>query len=1221
MSVFHKSVRRIVCMIESRLLARVVCVFSLSLALCGQGLSITDYNGNGYDDVWEALYNATGLPANDDTDGDGCANWIEALAGTDPRNSQDTLKVGNVYIAGSNIVLTVDSETGKKYQLQSCSSPQGPTWSDEGTPTTGDGTTKAFSTPKGGGSRKFYRILTQDQDTDNDGVTDWAEGKLGTDPTQATSAANASGGAANDGDTLHSLLTVTSSMVTADAFKKESTTARVRLTRSFGTMPLKVSFALSGSTDPTKRAATTADYSLKDGTNIPLTNSVSIANGATTADVVIQPKALVNGVNNVPGVLTFNFVTQNAATPVMMGTQTVRISDAANTSENQRLFVAYLGADNGVATTGSGVATILLQGDNIVGSVNASFNNLSSTQQNNYLKIKNPTTGPEIQFIPKGQVTAAAWVIKAIQFLTTDQAMLDALFQGKIYMSISTADFTNGELRGDFALSNGSISPPPAPAAPPAVGSAQFPILTGSNLDRDIVRFLMQATFGPTPATIQEVKDLITANGNNQITGYTAWLNKQMDLAQTPSPSLLQLVAAADTEDFILRRNKPVTYSNDPQFGGNAKRWNTTTKVWDTDAIWQNNYPFQSNRRREWWTIALQSKDQLRQRMAFALSQIVVISENNDSVNTYHYGAANYWDMLASNAFGPYRTILQNVTYSPMMGVYLSHLKNQAAKGTISPDENYAREIMQLFSIGLVQRFQDGSLKLDASGLPIPTYDQTDISELARVMTGLSFGKVHGSISAATYPTATNQAIGALVTNSSFTAGSGHRYWQGPWLNDMAMFATNGQTGTGKTYYHDFNQKRLFNGKVGDTTLPARPTETPADGNADITTALNVLAGTAGAGTYSGHSNTPVFISRLLIQRFTTANPSAGYLYRVAQKYKDTNGNLGEVVKAILLDYEVRSLPLADENISYGKPKEPILQYIASLRALKAYTGSPLANLNTMPVSFSATESAYTSTYPGSELSKFPAGAVRFRYPDTTTNIGQAPQKNPSVFNWFLPDYVSPGPLASAGLVAPELQQATESNVISTINYNYNVIFTSVPPVAVGAFAGTGVDNYFNLAGYQTGTGGTLSVPSYGVSAGYFSASTYDAVGGKEPDSINLQKDNVVPDYTDLTTRYTNAYTTALGGVITPSATQIQAAHAVAVSTVVDHLDLLLTGGYLKAKFGTSAGTSRQSILDGINAITTNYHTSDSRFPANALTRCRNMIYLVSTSPQAMVLK
>ena len=122
--------------------------------------------------------------------------------------------------------------------------------------------------------------------------------------------------------------------------------------------------------------------------------------------------------------------------------------------------------------------------------------------------------------------------------------------------------------------------------------------------------------------------------------------------------------------------------------------------------------------------------------MAFALSEIVVISENDATVNNYHYGAASYWDMLAANAFGPYRTVLEKVTYSPLMGIYLSHLKNQKRSGAISPDENYAREIMQLFSIGLVQRHLDGSLKLDPeTGLPITTYDQGDITEMARVMT------------------------------------------------------------------------------------------------------------------------------------------------------------------------------------------------------------------------------------------------------------------------------------------------------------------------------------------------------------------------------------------------------------------------------------------------------------------------------------------------------
>jgi len=145
--------------------------------------------------------------------------------------------------------------------------------------------------------------------------------------------------------------------------------------------------------------------------------------------------------------------------------------------------------------------------------------------------------------------------------------------------------------------------------------------------------------------------------------------------------------------------------------------------------------------------------------------------------------------MLAANSFGPYRTLLRNATYSPMMAVYLSHLKNQARSGTINPDENFAREIMQLFSTGLVQRHLDGSLKLDPStGLPLATYDQADITEMARVMTGLSFSVRHNLTSAPTYPANTNQRIGTLVTNTDFFTNNGHLWWQSQWTSDLAMF-------------------------------------------------------------------------------------------------------------------------------------------------------------------------------------------------------------------------------------------------------------------------------------------------------------------------------------------------------------------------------------------------------------------------------------------------
>jgi hypothetical protein len=576
--------------------------------------------------------------------------------------------------------------------------------------------------------------------------------------------------------------------------------------------------------------------------------------------------------------------------------------------------------------------------------------------------------------------------------------------------------------------------------------------------------------------------------------------------------------------------------------------------------------------------------------------------------------------MLAANAFGNYRTILEEVTYSPIMGIYLSHLKNQKATGTISPDENYAREIMQLFSIGLVQRHLDGSLKLGTNGLPVPTYDQSDITELARVMTGLSFGKRHTSVTGApTYPNPSTQSIGAVQDNTNFFQGNGTRFWQAQWTNRMKVFDA----------YHDFNAKVLFNGKLGQKNIPARTNNATPDseGNADVIDALNAIAGNPSAGAYDGHPNTPVFIARLLIQRFTTSNPSSGYLYRVANKYKDTKGNLGEVIKTILLDYEARSLQIADNTVAAGKPKEPILHFAAMMRTLKCYTGTPLVNLTTMPVTFTAAQAPVTTPYEMAEYNKFPANSVRFRFFDTQSSVTQSPQRPPSVFNWFLPDYVVPGPLAAAGLEAPELQVATESNVVNVVNAHYNIIFTSYPPTVK---PGRSLDDFLNLSQYQTGAGAQLTVPQYGVDKGYFSAAQFNTATG-QPNDINNQKDNLIPKWDELISLYTTTYTTTLTAQYapnpipaTPGTTQKQAAHADAVKAVVDRCDYLLASGYLKAKFASSSSANpRQAIIDGVNLIAANNrHTSDAtNFTNDARTRCRNALYLVVSTPQAIVLK
>ncbi|MEZ0390518.1 MAG: DUF1800 family protein, partial [Verrucomicrobium sp.] len=853
------------------------------------------------------------------------------------------------------------------------------------------------------------------------------------------------------------------------------------------------------------------------------------------------------------------------------------------------------------------------------------FGNLTSLQSASHLHAApaadSQASGPIIESLQLGQVTGHVYTItpEPVGGWNTAQATLNALFNGFVYINVHTANYGSGEIRGNYSLANGSVADPPVPVAPPVYGSTGWPAPTGADLDRDITRFLLQATYGPTQESIQEIKDLVTANSGNTVAAYTAWLDKQIDLGQTPSPSFTKLVQAADMEDFYLRGNKPINYNNDPQFGGTSFSWNGT--AWVASTIHQNNYPNYANRRREWWTLVLQSKDQLRQRMALALSEIVVVSENDSTLQTNHYGLSNYWDMLAQNAFGRYRQVLSNVSQSPVMGYYLSFLRNQKATGNIRPDENYAREVMQLFSVGLVQRHLDGSLKLDNNGLPIPTYDQVDITELARVFTGFAFGKRYATVSAPTYPNPSNQTVGALEDNTNFFQSStSARYWQAAWMNPLKMFDA----------YHDFGAKTLFAGKTGQFVIPARTNNagTESEGLVDITDAMNVLAGPlSGTGAYTGHPNTPVFISRLLIQRFTTSNPSAGYLYRVANTYKNTNGNLGEVVKAILLDYEARSLSIADSTLAAGKVKEPILHFAALLRSLKSYSNLPLVNLTTVPISFTSVQSPVTTAYPVTELDKFPAGAMRFRFFDTQASLTQSNQRAPSVFNWFLPDYVMPGPLAAAGLVAPELQVATESNVVNVVNAHYNLIFSSVPPTVN---PGRNLDDLPNIAGYQTGAGVQLSIPQWAVDKGYFTATQF-IPGTNTAGSLYKQVDNLIPKFDEIITLYTNTYTTALAAAYAPAAvpaapgtTQKAAAHAEAVKVIVDLGDSLLSAGYLKSAYGSSVTSNpRKSIIDAVNLIAANNrHTTDAtNFANDARTRIRNTYYLLTINPQAMVLK
>lgn len=1080
------------------------------LSLATPSLADSDFNGDGLCDVWQQVHNAWDLSPQGDEDKDGSSNLDESIAGTNPKDPADYLHISEARAIGADVVLNIASAKGKRYQLLSSATPAGP-WIATGAAVTGTGSSLEFTTPRGSiTDRLFYKVETSDQHSDEDGISDWAEKITGTDPTQSSSPGNASGGTASDGDVLASLLSLNLSQISGQdiAWEKEGLSARLRLSRAAdkSSMSLTLVYASSSNPDETKGSASPTDYtlvpSLPAGAITALPGgrgSIVIPAGASEMDILIQPVA--DAAAEVPELLTLNVMkhTFNGTPTVLTGRATLLDADPAPEA-NRTLFVAYLGKEAGVNTTATGIATALVRGDNDTSEISLTFSNLTSAQNTAYLRVD---SGLEITNIGFGQVTGKQWPIRAAQTKFSDQAMLNALHAGQLYISVSTAENPSGEIRGYFNKASGStvFAYNPNLHDAPAPGSENWITPTNEAVERDIWRFLDQCTYGGTQTLYQEVlADVNTAisGGGTYLDGYSTWLDRQINPQQTPNPSLMQLVIAADNEEFIIRGNKPIWAGNDPKFGGVSYGvtydtfGNPIINSATTNGTYNNNHPFHHNRRREMWTLAMGAKAQVRQRMAQALSEILVISEMDQTVQDRHFAAASYWDMLADGAFGKYRDLLEKVTYSPMMGIYLSHIRNRAEYAssgvTIHPDENYAREIMQLFSIGLVLRHPDGSLVLGNDGLPMPTYDNDDITELARVMTGFCHGVRHQSVSVQRFdglqmasasvrcgPNLEIQggANTAGVSFTSFTEGGGERWYQAPWIYPMKVLGRINQITPTNRPFHDFGSKVLLQNYNGGTVLAGitdadlnllSTDQTHARAAQDISLAHNLLAGDPASGTYNGHQNTPINISRWLIQRLTTSNPSSGYLYRVVDAYRRSNGNLGTVVKAILLDYEARSLQLADTSISHGRMKEPLVHFMSVMRALNARSGIPVTTLRDMQVPFSDTDTmtlpGYTKALSAPEAAKYVPGATRFRFPDQSTALGQSPLRAPSVFNWFLPDYVVPGPMAEAGIYAPEMQIASETNLVNRINRLWTFTWANLDGMAT--FPGSGVDDITN---------------------------------------------------------------------------------------------------------------------------------------------------------------
>lgn len=460
----------------------------------------------------------------------------------------------------------------------------------------------------------------------------------------------------------------------------------------------------------------------------------------------------------------------------------------------------------------------------------------------------------------------------------------------------------------------------PGTVTPPVVATPTAPVpapVAGRVFTRkEASRFLGRATFGPNMAAI----DALAASNSD------AWFADQFAKPQTTHLSYMDKLIAAQVA------------ANGPRVG--------FTAFYET-----------------FWQQAIRGEDQLRQRVAFALSQIFVISMQNETVRPLVRGTSSYYDMLGQHAFGNFRNLLDGVARHPMMGIYLSHLRNQKESGTRTPDENFAREVMQLFTIGLVQLNQDGSVKL-SGGKPIDTYTREDVAGLAKVFTGLSWAG----------PDQSNGRFNGSIADPERDS------------RPMQMYPA----------FHSTSEKRFLGQTISGTT----------SGDDDIRVALDTLF---------NHPNAAPFFSRQLIQRLVTSNPSPAYVGRVSAVFanngKGVRGDMQAIVRAVLLDPE--AVAMAGSTMRTGKLREPLLRLANWMRAFDARPANGIYNI--------------------------------YYLDDPLSGLGGNPLNAPSVFNYYRPSYVPPNSaIASAGLVAPEMQITSEPSATGYLNFMQEAVNSGV---------------------------------------------------------------------------------------------------------------------------------------------------------------------------------
>lgn len=806
----------------------------------------------------------------------------------------------------------------------------------------------------------------------------------------------------------------------------------------------------------------------------------------------------------------------------------------ATTAVTGSLYVTDLSAVPGVPSSATGSAYLRLTGSTaIVHYFNPAGLTSAVTGKGIYTgTLASPTLVFDLdaqdKFYPGAKTNDAGYTWSGISGPT-----LTSLTNGTAFLMVKTVAHPNGEIYGAFGRTAGSQAAPATPS---------YPAWTDNHAgsDADNSRFLTQATFGPSPTDMTSVKS----------TGYNTWINTQFG------------IAASHHTPYVL-----ANLNSDP------------TNAYPSDRAFNS-----------WWQQSVTAPDQLRQRLTFALSEIMVLSDAGPLNNESRY-LSTYYDTLLDNCFGNFRNLLKTASLSPAMGVYLDMRAND--KGSFStglhPNENYAREIMQLFSLGLYRLWPDGTLVLDSAGNPVPTYDQSVITGFARVLTGWNWGQ-------------SLQGNNRLPTNF----GPSQNFFA-----PMTLVPTHHELGS--KIGLDNVMLPAANAALAPASIAYTPIITPASGSQADSSASGGSVALPPNNLFDNYCtqdfealldqimNSPTvapFICRQLIQRLVTSNPQPDYVQRVVRAFNGeqfvdalgqpiagngVRGNMQEVVRAILLDYEARSTT-AKNAITFGKQREPVLRITGAARTFPAASISgtyrelgALAILVTTPAAhrLSTSDTVFLNNI-------VDAGA-------STTNLPTS--QSYAVAN-ATPTYT---------LAAPSLPYTSVGNTVTITVAGYtagnpvNVKFSSGTLSTGGAFDGT-----YTIT---TATAGnfTITLPSSPANANgncYLPTTTVTvtAPGYQAGDSVNIQ-------FTSGTLGSTAPYNTVQPYTVT-GATPTNFTIAIATNTFAGTSGNTVTPNNFTVNAGSVSSPSYNSVGNTVTITASGYIAGEQlyvQFATNGL--------------------